>query len=282
MKRGIFLITLVCFSFLADAQQYNGFYGKKMYFDLSFCLAKPIRDYSNKTNYYKSSNGRTLSTTRDYINGGASVNLGIALKNNLGLSLNASSFFANIPGLYQTQFYTQSNDEYPIVIELKHERLNIRTFLITPTLHLSSVNSLLPVGFSHELGVGYHSTSIVEKDYVYEATPFSYYDNNTNIYVNNKEDATAFVDSLTNVNGPIIDYNRKFKGLSLCYALKLRRPLTPMLAINAGLLYSFHFTRSNDKQIYSDQYADGGIARNMLNYHRYSIWKFEFGLTYLF
>lgn len=266
------------------AQKNNGFYGKKFFFDLSARGATPIINNVFMDNYYKATGSNNLQLSLDRLNYGFSGTIGMAYERDKAISLNVSQMYGNIPGpgliIVRPSDANEGTGNFTIYTE--HENLSVRSLVIMPNLCFSSKSSLLPVGVSHEFGIGYRITSIVEKDYVYEASPFYYaYTDQTGNYhqinASSNAEANAFVDSLVKADGPYIDYNRKYSGISLSYAMRIRRPLNDYLALNAGLRYSLHFTKSSDKGYYMDPILD-----EMLSYHRFSIITFDIGLTLLF
>lgn len=237
--------------------------------------------------YYKKTGTSSLTLSKDRFNYGFSGTVGIAFQHNRAISLNISNMFGNIAGPSRINFIppnaseSYSSDQF--YLEMNHENLSIRTLVISPTLHFSNNSSLLPVGVSHEVGIGYRTTRIVEKEYAYNVMPYhmGYSDQNgsyTQFNLNTTAEANAFVDSLVKADGSYIDYKRKYIGATFTYALRIRKPLTESIGMNVGLKYSLNLTRIQDK----DPLYFKTIQDHLLNYHRFSIITFDFGLTLMF
>lgn len=252
------LITIMLlFTGVVTAQKNNGFYGKKFFFDISARGTTPLVNNIFVNDYYKKEGSNTLHLSKDRFNYGFSGTVGMAFEHDKAICLNVSEMFGNIPG----PTVIQTPDMGGTAIYLRaHENIRLRTLLIMPTLCFSNKSSLLPIGISHEFGVGYRMTNVVEKDYIF---------------------ALEYGGSGTSESLGIsyIDYKRKYAGLSLSYALRIRRPLSNTLALNAGLRYMLNFSKADDK-VYNYYYDP--IPREILSYHRCSIITFDIGLTLLF
>lgn len=284
MKGSIILLMMLLFCLPAKAQRKNGFYGKKMFVDVSVRGALPLIYSTLENSYYVASGSSNLSLGKDRLNYGYSGAIGYAFRKNKAVSLQVSHMFGNIAGPNQYA-YKPSDALYNTEVfyfNMEHERLKVSTFIVMPVLHFSNNSNLLPIGVSHEFGVGYRTTRLVEDDYIKKVGVYysSYTDQNGDyqqISLNTTQEATAFIDSLEKADGPILDYNRKYTGVSFTYALRIRRPFNESLALNTGFRYSFNLSREADKYAPS-----GALSNNFLNYHRYSIIVFDIGLTYIF
>ena len=168
----------------------------------NYCMLSSFRQ---PFEYYKTNSSNTLVSGKDNFNYGFQLGFGIAVKKNVAINLQSGIWFSDVAG--PSSIYG-GNYTYPV----RHENLNVRTLSFLPVINIAEKSALLPVGFSHEIGIGYTVSQIVEKDYVYQPREqYTYiFDNNTNQYVSTK----YILDSLEAKNGSFIDYSKKYKGFT--------------------------------------------------------------------
>jgi hypothetical protein len=110
---------------------------------------------------------------------------------------------------------------------MKHELIDFRTVMIMPKIEISAEGSNSPSGLTHQIGLGFAQTKVIEKDYLYT---ISYMD---------MDSASA------DISNRLLDYKNKFKGITLMYALNMRTPINKRMFFNYGIRYTANFSRKS-------------------------------------
>lgn len=249
MKNLIFLF-LLAISFNGVAQ-FSGYYGKKTYVDVAYKFFVPI--FGNLKNYGYNKN---LNERRDWFNYGYRLNLSRMVSNQVSIGLEFNQDFAEANFPTEAYIPTYANgylENYPIYGA--HENIDISTITIMPKIGFNS-RGILPLGITHEFGIGYSITSIKERDYNYEFF-YDYY-----FFGDPIETYT-----LTNeTNGPLIDFDKTFKGFTLLYGISVKKNITKTLFLNYGFRYTFNWL------VGSGNYY-GLSSNNDISYNQHQLYK---------
>lgn len=283
MKQSLILLCIILLSVAFSWSQKTGFYGKKAFVELSGTGALPmVNNWFAAYNYYEKS-GSGVSGGKDRFNAGFHGGIGILVNQNVAFSFTAGLSYFNAAGPETMYFYDPIGKDFN-AIYVNHENLKIRSMTLMPVMNFTTNKStILPSGFSHELGFGFVRTKVLEDDYAFEGSDYSQdeVDYNGKTY-----DLHEFMDSVSSVNGDFIDYAHSYKGFTLMYGLKMRTPIGKQLMINYGIRYtvnfaskdfSFNSTPSSFETALNDQ-----IANSVRLTRLRSICSLQLGLTYLF
>lgn len=223
----IIFILISHFSFTQDA----GFFGKKNVVSINGLGAIPlIQNFFNGPDsyspYFKNKNGK-LTPAKDLFNGGFSIGYSHAFTHNFGLGFDFVSFYSNtegpVVGLYTEYIPDYGYDNY-ISVNLDHEALSIRTLTFLPKIEFQINSNELPIGIVNQFGIGYSTTKVIEKDYIYTIT----YPNPDNY--NGLENKRVFDEKAT------------YNGITIMYAFNVRTPISKSLLINYGIRYTLNYT----------------------------------------
>lgn len=277
MKRTLFfLLTLIA---LPAAAQNSGLFGKTSFVEVTGVGNFSLMNRWLNNDYYYKRNGQNLMKAKDLVNGGVYVAVGTAVKRNVALTLEAGWWMFNTDGPSIVRF--SAGDYYSSTMEIRHENLDVRTFSIMPIVEIGGKEGLLPIGISHQIGVGYTSSKPVEKDYLYAPAmsgPFSYYDELGNYH---SMDSKDFLDSLHTVQGGFADFKNKQKGVTLLYGLKVRTPISENVMLNYGVRYTLNFGSKSGRDQYDfdkEAWTQDEIRRARF----YSFISVNFGVSYAF
>lgn len=240
--RILVFISIVFIGSTIHAQN-TGLYGKRISLDLSLTGNVPLINRLNGP-MYKSKSG-VLIQKMDNLDYGIRTGASYALSNDFALGFEFDMEFMNIHApTYANVPYPSGNSQS---ITIKHEALTTRTFVFMPRFEFTSNNGLLPIGLSHQIGLGFTRTKVVQKEY----------------------DRTLFISTDSNGDEPILDNfdedfydytNKAFKGLVLMYTLNVRTPINKFMMITYGIRYNFNYsmglqTLSNDSSYLSSSEA---------------------------
>lgn len=276
----VFLIALSSF-----AQDNKGYYNTKLYFSVestSYCpLFYSLRAIAYDLTVYN----ENLSRKFDKLNHGYRFSLGYVLKRNIALVMEGGIENDNI---YLNPIFEVLNDGWGpssgnYFYELKIENIATRSINYMAKIELANQYALLPLGLSHQVGIGFASTSILEKDYAYDIRSYP-------------ESALDFVPTVTNQNFYDHFYNfnttRKIRNLTLLYAINIRTTITKKIMLNYGVRYtcnvmpkaveeansSIRLEEGQYQYLYSFDDMEGYVRdQKLLN-----LMSFNLGLTYVF
>jgi len=214
-----------------SAQENTGFYGKKVFveFNTSGQLAFLNAVFNSESSY--KSNGKKLLPGNDLFNGSLHFVVGAAVSKKIALSLETSMFFASFSTpSYLSKPYTDEYGYYSSEeIYFRHELIDFRTLTIMPKLEISGEGGNSPSGLSHQVGIGYTTSKVVDKAYLYKV------DNAYNVTDSSSLDLST----------SLLDRSQTYKGVSVMYAINMRTPLSRRLFINYGIRYTIN-VRSHD------------------------------------
>lgn len=274
--RNLVILLFVFSSYVLFGQdKNNGYLGKTNFVEATTVSYIPMM-YNFLGSYgstgYKSTNGSTLtSKSRTWFNTGFRVSVGRAFKRNFGMSIETGMDFYEevIPDDYFYNIIPTQNEEIRI---RRHENLDIRVLHIMPKFHIANRGSLLPLGLSHEIGIGYAMTSIADKDYVAEFYIYDYTNGNQNIPAPDP--------------GDYLNYERRYRSLQLLYGIKMRTPVSKSLFINYGFRYTIEFGLG-DNWPQGNANVPNDLTSSILSddYNRrllYNVASFDLGVSFVF
>lgn len=276
----ILIISALCLSGLANSQTF-GYFGKKNSLSINGNGSIPIIYWYTKREYtnYKRS-GNTLSQGNDAFDYGMNIAYTHCFSGSFALGFEYDLLFGNVKAPQSgTYFVYDANGgyDYYAYFDMKHEQLSIRTNVFMPKIEYTFTGSQLPFGINNQLGIGYSTTKVLEKDYLYKVS-------------NNDIAADSNL-----VSNKMIEYDElnAIKGITIMYAFNIRTPLSRSLMINYGIRYTLNLTFSpestlglstlNDNQSNSKYYTNYNEIKNLVGGKRISsIMNLNLGLTYVF
>ncbi|MFT6441489.1 MAG: hypothetical protein ACJASQ_004288 [Crocinitomicaceae bacterium] len=240
------LLVFIQFSSLAQ----NGLYGRRHSIELKTVSYFPIMQrlfvYNVHGNGYKYDEELDeFEETISKFNTGVHFQYSFAFKKNRAIGFNVGMDFWNSPGISETIYGWNG-----YVSVLRSEQLSMRTFSFVPLFEISTVNSSLPTGLSHQFGIGMTNTKVVERTYA------GHYGDDLIPGTEEFED----------------DYAVNRFGIQALYALKMRSPIGKRLMVNYGARYMFNYTFKRS--------AGTSIDRNVRKHLVFNIISFELGLGY--
>lgn len=259
--------SLIILSFLFGLTafgQNTGLYGKKFCIDFSASGAIPVLNMLNGT-MYKPKGGQ-LVAKNDLFDYSLRTGVSYAIANNIALGFEFDVEFMNIAAPeYVTLGYPSGFESSNSVT---HEAFNTRTMVFMPRIEISYRNGLLPIGISHQAGVGISRTSIVEKDYDYTIHAQTY---------NGESPITSTFEE------DFYDYDSDpISGMVLMYTLNMRTPINKSMMITYGFRYNFNFVLNTPEYITSDPwgYSEDNTFYKVKRRRMYSVISFNLGLAY--
>lgn len=222
--RNLLIISTLLLS-LTSYSQNTGLYGKKFCIDIGGSGSFPLFNMRNGEMYkYK---GGELVSKIDLFDYSLRTGVSYALAKNFSLGLEFDMDFLNIAAPESIDFEYTTSSYYYSGTRIKHEALNVHSFVFMPRMSFASKNALLPIGLSHQVGIGMSYSKIKERDYQYKllVTP----DNLGNI-----PDTADFHNRLYNYD------NDAVKGLVFMYSLNVRTPINQFMMITYGFRYEIN------------------------------------------
>lgn len=252
----------------------NGYYGKRTFFDLSTVISVPLFSnvFADNTAFKKA--GAGLSPGKDYFNYGFRISIGHASKRNFAVLFEYGQDYSNIyPNIYIQSDYSGSNNYYQA--NFKHEMMDVKTNIFMPKLEFATRNSLLPMGLSHQIGIGYSKSKIALHEYTYLLTGE---DENGVPFTGGYKTYDAKDGNNQLINSKRI---RPVNKVILLYALNLRSPISKSLMINYGIRYTLQVGRFDPYQNSGDgTYLDENDLMELISRQRsFSFMSFHIGLT---
>lgn len=267
------LIITLSVSFCSFSQVNNGYYGKRFFVDIEGLGNNPMFSniFANTDNGY-SANGTVLSYKKDKFNVGFRINVGFAAKRNLGLSLEFGQDYSSIYGPDNEMYFDDYTYSY-----VNHELIDVKTTVFIPKLEFTTSKALLPMGLSHQLGFGFATSAVIERDYLYRYTNYMFTSPTVNY-----ETATTDLDPIN------FEKFQNVKKFVLMYALNMRTPITKSLMINYGIKYTINIGKQPNAYYYAYSGVDPTLSytkavENEIARHRgFSFMNAFVGLTFVF
>lgn len=269
------------------SQNNEGYFGKKMYISFENIMHSPIlyNVFSEAT--CKVDNN--LNPKRDWFNWGFRIDYGYILKRNKAISFETGiDYFQIYPNdgvqNYNCYYNTFNKSDNPLAMSygVKQEPFDIRSFIFIPKLELAIKNALLPLGLTHQIGLGFSSSKVKERVYNTKAqTSVPIYQFGSVIGYNISDSTNhyqKYVYDFSNTK-PMINY-------ILVYAIGIRAPISKNLMIHYGIRYTlnFHwFIPTVLTDYYNPYFYNHSEMRKLIAKERgVSILNFNLGLTYVF
>lgn len=271
MKKSILLLVVLISSI--SFSQNNGFLGKKNF------ISAEVRAYTpmiyglvslNRTNY--KTEGTAYIPTKNLIDYGFNFSIGRALSRNVGFIFQYG--ISHYDFAYSTKISVVNNpnisaDYYSFNVDIlnKSNWFKAKATTFMPILELTNSSGLLPLGLTHQLGIGFTKHKFVKDNY----------------YIQFIESTGAKNYSPEN----LFDYENDFaRSYTMMYKLSLRVPITEFLLFNIGIRYNLnivpgtqtYFNYSNDKYVISEDQFRKMVQNKELS----NIMSFETGLSICF
>lgn len=138
-----------------------------------------------------------------------------------------------------------------------YEMVDVRTTSIIPTVEFATSKALLPMGLSHQFGLGVCLSSVVDREYVEG-------------YFNGIDYAAQIKNQTTLVKGVIM------------YGLNMRTPVSKSMFISYGFKYTIHFLRNYKPSNYYSGDANNDVKQAVNWQQRLNFINLNIGLTYAF
>ncbi len=259
-----FLLLIVLLPFVGFSQN-TGLYGKKTILEVQAMGSMPlVSNWFNGNGTYYKAKGTSLVDSRNLLDYGVRVNLARAFSNQVGMGIEFGlerqvlSAPEYVDLVYDNSFGPGSYN-YP----LRHEKLRLQTMTIMPKLEFSSRGNLLPIGLSHQIGVGYTRASIVERDYLF------FVENNFNDSI------------ITPIENGLVDYEKFYTGFTVMYQINMRTPVTEQIVVTYGLRYNMNFVR-NQKPTTGSAPGELYLINDVRRRRNQSFVQLNIGVGYVF
>ena len=295
------LIIGIIISKLTFTQNDEGYYGNKHFISLETVFYSPII-YNIVENSNLDQNNLSV---KDHINYGFHGSITQLIKRNFAFtfdfgieygsvysdsyvnifSMNKQSDFKD-DGYYlalseHSSNYEQSmsNETFESSLYVNQENIDTRTFSFMPKFEIATKNALLPLGLSHHIGLGFSSTKIIEREYVYSMN------NTTEILL---PTSLEYVDANTFYKDHMYDFKnaKNILNYTFLYAIYKRTPITKNLMIQYGIKYTFNFHspyKYDVSEFDSPYFYTNNDMRHLINSQKsFNVMSATVGLTYVF
>lgn len=277
----LLIICALCLSSSSFSQTY-GYFGKKNTLSINGTGSIPLIYWYTKreyTNYKKS--GNNLTQANDGFDAGLNIAYTHGFSGSFALGFEYDLLFGNVKAPQSGHYYIDPNNSgygSNVYFEMKHEQLDIRTNVFMPKIEYTFTGTQLPFGINNQLGIGYSSTKVMERDYLFK-TSNNYYEVDSNL-----------------VSKKMIDYDKlnAIKGITIMYAFNVRTPISKHFMINYGIRYTLNLTFSPETTLglsnlnentsnHTKFYTDHNEIKDLVAGKRISsIMCLNLGLTYVF
>lgn len=269
MKYILTLILIIPFSFFSFAQKNEGYYGSKSYICIETLINSPL--WYNRRHSYEDKFNNNLENKPDLMNYGFRLTGGFLSRRNVAFCFEGGIDFTDI---YPTTYFSINQNGFYYDYRINTEKFAVQHYSFMPKFDFSKKNGLLPLGFSHQLGLGITFSKMVNKEYKsILVDPYEYY--NTTIPTEEEIDNALY--DFNNLN-PV-------KTFTFLYAISMRTALTKHLLLNYGFRYTFNFYNffaSNHYPYENYINTKHEIEREILFQKTHTVITFNTGLTYAF
>ena len=250
------LILFACFQLQAQS---SGYLGKHTLIEADGLGNMPLFAmlFDRGQTYYKKSGNKSLTQSRNLLDFGWRVSLTRVSRRNVGFAFEFGYDYQNATFDYYHNdvIVHDTSTGWDETVQFNYEMLDISTINFMPKLIFTNKGGLVPVGFAHEIGIGYSSSKVVEKDYNIQGI----------------QNASLLTDSVrTYINNNYVDYDYRYSGVNFMYGMKMRIPVSKRILLNYGLRYTLHlrniFADSNHSgtTIISNNELQGKIGRTRI------------------
>lgn len=262
--------VLTCVVFLVGitgySQKAQGYFGKKYFVSFEADVYTPLmyNMVSKHEDYPKYS--EDFEKAYDLINYGAKINLGYVVQNNIALSFESGIEFSDMYMYYSNTLPGYDNFVFRI------PKVALRTFSFIPKIEIASKKALLPMGFSHQLGIGISETKMVDRLYECQVlTDLGQYVSLNPSYVKDH-----FYD---------FENGHGYKFLNLVYGINMRSAISKNIMFSYGVRYTFKIHLKNDVDNISGAdfiFSESEVRNTIYHQQARSILSFDLGFTYVF
>lgn len=225
MKNILILSVVLGFFSNIGLSQYGGFFGKKNMFAIDLRMYSPIiYGLTTLSEENAKTQGSKFAPQKNLIDYGVNFTLGRAFSRSFGLSFQF--------GISQYDFILKSEGgifsyyNYQNYDLIKSNWFQTKTMTFMPILEFSGRGGLLPLGLSHQLGIGLVRHHLKEKKY-HVLLSDGYSQENVNTFIYNYK-------------------NKPIQSLLLMYKINLRIPITNYLLFNIGFRYNLNYFNDLD------------------------------------
>jgi hypothetical protein len=272
MKSLLFIATATILFIPGFHAQNSGLYGKKTYIEINGLGYSPMfSNVFNKQNEYsyrsfKVENG-SLVEKKDRFNYGFRVAIGRVLTRSFAIGLEAGFDYSNLKTPYLFEQY-DGNWNYESFF-IKHENLDVKSTQIMPKLEFTKEGGLLPIGLNHQLGFGFNTFQIVEREYKHTVIDGS---------------SILTPEEKASIGSRFVNFDQRYKGYTIMYAFNIRTPVSKSLLINYGIRYTLNIR--NPSPIAPDKttfwYPSSNLNRDLGRDQVLHFLTFNIGATFAF
>ena len=268
----ILFTSILLFSSILFSQDNKGYYGTKCYVSLDSVLSVPV--------FYNLLNEQSFKS--NLFNYGYRVSAAYVIKRNIALGLELGYDFSRIFNVKSDDILITDVNGLPKIINPHYDNLGISTFTFIPKIEFTTSNGLLPLGLTHQIGLGIGNSSIRQGEYNmsynYESQVIV---QKTNILGDPYEDIkTTYVNVNKKQEIPAAFLPDPIKTYTLLYALNVRTALTKKLLLSYGFRYTLNGSREKTLGIFSEEVDTYSLKHDVINQKRTNIISFNLGLTY--
>jgi len=260
-KINLLILSLLIINLSFSQQKNKGYFGKKFYVQIDGLFNIPV--FYNLASLgdieHNRVNGTNFENKPHWINYGYRLSAGFNFRRNIGFGIeigNDRSYVAPLPGFNSSSYYN-------------HEILNISTFSFIPKFEFAHDNALLPMGLSHQIGIGMEWSSIINKDYMY-----NYGFGSSNV---------LYSDPLA-IDKPFNDIKSipSAKRYVLMYDLTMRNPISKSVFITYGFKYALRASVLNQEEDFVLLKNYRGYLSQINRQRNLSLITFHLGVTFAF
>ena len=222
-----FILLFISSTIVSFAQGTPGYLGKKIIVDLSVKVATP----TFRKQYIAVVEDQNLNVKQDVLDLGFKGSAMYAVNRNIlvGGTIGFDRFRTNANRAYSTNSNDLTFTDDALLDNSNIQALPFTIISVIPKIEFARKGSLLPMGLSHQVGIGYFNAR-VDKRSVFGMVQ-SY-------------DPTGILSPVTATNNiaNLLDPSIKsFNGVTFLYAMNMRLPVSDRLMINFGIQYTYNY-----------------------------------------
>ena len=276
MKSILLIISLLTFAvFTSHSQKDHGFYGKKGFIQFQTLFNTPF--FPNLTSegvgYERTENG--LIQKNDRVNFGYRASIGYAVKRNLSLLVEFGQDFSSAYIDNNSNIQVPDGPFTKTYDITEHESIRLKSNIFMPIIEFGSSKGLLPMGLSHQIGLGVENTSIEDRDYRFLLSNNSSGPDIPEPYANYSDKDKDYPNPINISTMPVV------KKVVFMYGLSMRSPISKSVMINYGIKYLLHFGPVQNLN-YDPYTINNEVTRAISKHRNYSLINLNLGLTYVF
>lgn len=248
MKYLQILFVLLFFVNFGYTQNNKGFYGAKFYSSLNVLLNRPFL-------YNRSTYGE------DKLNYGCRLDIQAIIERNVSVGFEGGVDFCSLRfsenDYYSNFFITKESVDwggdfaYEAYYKAEIDKMSIQTYSLMPKISISSINSLVPLGLTHQIGFGLVRTKVVN--------------NRNDVEFTKLTSGTDDILSKEFLESRLYNYyEQEHKGYVIMYALTKRYPLSKHMLLDFGLRYTLNISPNRAK--YTEEYSYDGYYETNRDY----------------